>query len=78
MSQTWKDSANQSPHRTVLEVTKNDDGTYEVVFNEQVVGTHIPEGWLDDELCAKHGFCGEELVSIKHQLQERRRAVVIL
>lgn len=50
MSQTWKDSARQSTHRIALEVTKNDDGTYEIVLNEEVVGCRIPEGWLDEEL----------------------------
>jgi hypothetical protein len=44
MSQTWKDSARQSTQRTVLEVSKNDDGTYEIVFNEEVVGSRIPGG----------------------------------
>jgi len=78
MSQTWKDSARQSTHRTVLEVATNGDGTYEIIFNENVIGTRIPEGWLEDELCAKRGFCGGELASIKRQLEECGRAVVIL
>lgn len=42
MSQTWKDSARQSTHRTVLEVTKGEDGTYDIVFNEEVVGSRTP------------------------------------
>ncbi len=78
MSQTWKDSARQSTFRTVLEVVTNDDGTFEIVFNGKVVGNRIPEGWLDEELCARLGFCGEELASIKGQLKECGRAVVIL
>jgi hypothetical protein len=78
MSQTRKDSARQSTHRIVLEVAANDDGTFEITFNEKVVGRRIPEKWLDDELCAKRGFCGEELASIKRQLSECGRAVVIL
>ena len=78
MTQTWKDSELQSTHRTVLEVTKNDDGAYRIVFNVEVIGSSIPEEWLEEELCAKRGFCGEELVSIKRQLQEFGRAVVIL
>jgi hypothetical protein len=78
LSQTRKDSARQSTHRTVLEGTKNDEGTYEIVFNEEVVGSRIPEGWLEHELCAKRGFCGEELISIKRQLEESGKAVVIL
>jgi len=78
MSQTRKDSARQSTNRIVLEVAANGDGTFEITFNEKVVGRHIPERWLDDELCAKRGFCGEELASIKRQLGECGRAVVIL
>ena len=78
MSETWKDSARQSTHRTVLEVATNGDGTYEIIFNEKVVRSRILERWLDDELCAKRGFCGEELASIKRQLDESSRAVVIL
>lgn len=65
MSQTWKDSARQSSHRIVLKVETNHDGTYEIILNEKVVGRRIPERWLDQELCAKRGFCGEELAEIK-------------
>ena len=78
MSQTWKDSARQSTHRTVLEFTKNNDGTHDIVFNKEIVGSRIPEGWLDEELCAKRGFCGEELVRIKRQLGMSGRAVIVL
>jgi hypothetical protein len=78
MSETSKDAARQSTHRTVLEVATNGDGPYDIIFNEEVVGSHIPERWLDDELCAKRGFCGEELASIKRQLGECGRAVVML
>jgi hypothetical protein len=77
MSQTWKDSKRQSTHRAALEVATNLDGTYEIIFNEKVVGSRISERWLDDEL-SKTGFCGEELASIKRQLDECGRAVVIL
>jgi hypothetical protein len=78
MSQTRKDSARQFRHRIVLEVATNGDDTYEITFNDKVVGSRIPERWLDDELCAKRGFCGEEPASIKRQLGECGRAVVIL
>jgi hypothetical protein len=78
MTQTWKDAQKQSTHRIVLEVSANGDGTFEITFNEKVVGRCIPEEWLDDEICAKRGFCGEELASIKRQLGECGRAVVVL
>ena len=78
MSQTWKDSARKSTHRIVLKVATNDDGTYEIILNEEFVARRIPEKWLDDELCAKRGFCGEELAEIKRQLRDRGQAVLSL
>jgi hypothetical protein len=78
MSQTRKDSARKSTHRIVLKVATNDDGTYEIILNEEVVARRIPEKWLDDELCAKRGFCGEELAEIKCQLRDRGQAVLNL
>ncbi len=76
MGQTWKDSARNSSHQIVLEVAANIDGTYEITVNGEVVGKLISERWLDDELCAKRGFCGEELIDIKRQLRERGKAVL--
>ena len=78
MSRTRKDAARRSTQRVVLEVATNADGTFAITFNGEVVGSRIPGRWLDDELCAKRGFCGEELASIKRQLVERGRAVVTL
>jgi hypothetical protein len=78
MSQTWKDSTRKSAHRMALEVTRNNNDTYEILFNGEIVGSCTPEAWLDEELCAKRGFCGEELLSIKRQLQEFGRAVIVL
>jgi hypothetical protein len=49
-----------------------------MVFNKEIVGSRIPEGWLDEELCAKCRFCGEELVRIKRQLGMSGRAVIVL
>ncbi len=43
MSQARKDSARQSTHRVVLEVTKDEEGTYQIVFNGAVVGSRISE-----------------------------------
>jgi len=76
MSQTWKDSARKSTDRIVLKVATNDDGTYEISVNDEVVAKRIAERWLDEELCAKRGFCGEELAEIKRELRERSKAVL--
>jgi hypothetical protein len=75
MGRTRKDTARQATYRTELVVFSNTDGTYEISLNGVVVGSHIPEKWLDDELCSKRGFCGEELEEIKRQLREGNKAV---
>jgi hypothetical protein len=75
MSQTWKDSGRLSMNRLILKVAMNDDGTYQINLNEEVVGNRIPEKWLDDELCGKRGFCGEELAEIKRQLRDGGTAI---
>ena len=78
MTRTRKDSARKPTQRIVLEVAANGDGTFAITFNGEVAGSRIPERWLDAELCAKRGFCGEELASIRRQLVERGRAFVTL
>lgn len=78
MSQTWKDSGQKSPDRIILKVGANHDGTYEITVNDAVVGTQIAENWLEEELCAKRGFCGEELAEIRRQLRESGKAVLTL
>ena len=74
MGKTRKDTARQATYRIAITVSLNPDGTYEINSD----GSHIPEQWLADELCAKRGFCGEELASIMRQLQEHGRAEIIL
>jgi hypothetical protein len=78
VGRTRKDTARQETYRTELLVSLNTDGTYEITQNGALVATHIPEEWLDDELCSKRGFCGEELASIKRQLEEHSRAEMIV
>ena len=78
MGRTRKDTARQATYRTELVVLSNVDGTYEITLNGVLVRSHVPEEWLDDELCPKWGFCGEELASIKRQLEEHGRAQMIV
>jgi hypothetical protein len=76
LSKTRKDSAKGRSYRVELSVVKNPDGTFEVVFNGEQVGTGVPEKWLDTELCTKYGFCGEEYEDILRQLNESGRAAL--
>ena len=76
MSQSWKHSGRKSTDRIVLKVGTNNDGTYEITVNDEVVGRRIAEQWLDEELCSKRGFCGEGLAEIRRQLRESGEAVL--
>ena len=78
MSQTSKDSGRQSTNRLVLKVSINDDGTYQIEVNEEVVGNRVFARWLDDELCGKRGFCGEDLAEIKRKLLDGGKAIFTL
>jgi hypothetical protein len=68
VSRTRKDS-NQAT-KTVLELVKRDDGTFDLLLNSKLDRSHIAERWLPDELCVRFGFCGQEYDSI---LREAKR-----
>lgn len=78
MGRTYKDSRGKRTRTIVLEVLKNDDGTYEIWFNQALVGSRVPERWLEHELCVRYGFCGEEYKDIVHQLEGSGKANVVL
>jgi len=62
MARTHKDSKGIA--KSVLELTKREDGTFDLFLNHKLDRSRIPERWLEEELCARFGFCGEEYLSI--------------
>jgi hypothetical protein len=62
----------------VLEVLKNDDGTYEVFSKGELVRSRVQERWLNEELCVGYGFCGDEYDAILRQLNDCGKATVAL
>jgi len=75
LGRTHKDERAKKTVTNILEVLKNDDGTYEVLFKGELVRSRVPERWLNQELCARYGFCGEEYDAIIRQLNDSGRAV---
>ena len=71
MSRTRKDS-NQTVN-TVLEVVRTDNGTFDLFLNGKLDRKHILEKWLNEELCVRFGFCGEEYDSILNELTQHGR-----
>ena len=78
MSDTHKDSRRLTTRKMIIEVVANGDDTFEVMLNERLVGHRVPERWLDDEVCGKYGFCGEEFLEIKRQLADSGHATLIV
>jgi hypothetical protein len=50
-----------------------DDGTFDLFMNGKLDRQRIPEDELNEQLCVRFGFCGEEYDSILHALAENGR-----
>lgn len=74
MSRTGKDSSQS--RKTVLELVKRDDGTFDLFLNGRLDRTHVAEKWLPDELCVRFGFCGEEYDAILHDAKQDGRTMI--
>ena len=59
------------------EVIANEDGSFALLRQGQLLHGSIPDRWLEEEL-AKYGFCGQEYRDIRQQLKARGRATVPL
>lgn len=75
MAKSFKDSARgKAPSKLNIEVVATGDGTFEIILNQKTVATRVEERWLNDELCGKYGFCGDEFDVIKRQLAQSGKA----
>ncbi|HEV2398589.1 MAG TPA: hypothetical protein VGS27_16715 [Candidatus Sulfotelmatobacter sp.] len=75
MSRTRKDS--KQTGNTVLEIVRRSNGTFDLFLNGRLDREGIEEEWLNQELCVRFGFCGEEYDSIIDELtkNESKRLV---
>jgi hypothetical protein len=71
VSRTRKDSRKVT--NRVLEVVRRDDGTFDLFMIGKLDRERIPKDGLDEQLCVRFGFCGEEYGSILHELAENGR-----
>jgi hypothetical protein len=72
MPKTWKDAR---LHDRKLEVLRSVDGTHEVIFDGEIVGSMIPEQYLSEIVCARYGFCGKEFEELVNDLKNFGRVV---
>jgi hypothetical protein len=60
--------------KTVLEVVKSVDGTFELYVDRKLDRSNISERYLVDELCVRFGYCGQEFETIMKKIAENGRA----
>ena len=75
MGKTWKDSKKTA--KSILEVVKRVDGTFDIFWDGKLRRKSIPERWLPQELCGGFGFCGEEYDSILRAVNQNGKAKVV-
>ena len=71
MSRTRKDS--RSTKETIIQVTKRDDGTFDLFVNRRLDHGGIEEKWLGNILCERFGYCANEFESILSELNKSGR-----
>ena len=74
MSRTRKDS-NQT-RNTILELVRTKDGTFDLFLNSNLDRSSVPEQYLNNELCVRFGFCGEEYDTILREAKQKGRVEV--
>jgi hypothetical protein len=76
VSRTRKDSGQIS--NTVLELVMKVEGSFDLFLNGKLDRTSIPKRWLNEELCVRFGFCGEEYDAIVLETTTKGRATRVL
>lgn len=77
MSRTRKDSLT-SPVRRELEIVKNDDHTFDLFSDGKQTHAAISERLLNEELCVRYGYCGQEFNSIVEEVNLKGRKTLYL
>ncbi len=65
-------------NQNVWEFIRNEDGTFAVLHNGKRMCDGIPENWFDAQICQHYGFCGQEVVEIRRQIEAGGKAVLVL
>lgn len=63
--------------KTVWEIIKKEDGTFDLFRTGELLHGSIPEKWLADQL-EQYGFCGQEYAEIRLQLDQAGFAKIVL
>lgn len=78
VGRTLKDSQRKKTTGTAIVVSRRNDGTFDLVVNEKLVRSSIPEIYLEEELSLRFGLCGEECASIVHEIERQGRTTITL
>ncbi len=54
----------------IWEFIRNEDGTFAVFRNGQLLRQSIPEKWFYRQICVEYGFCGPECEDIRIEISK--------
>jgi hypothetical protein len=74
VSRTRKDAS--QTRNTILELVRSKNGTFDLFLNNNLDRSSVPEQYLNNELCVRLGFCGEEYDTILREVKQKGRAVI--
>jgi hypothetical protein len=61
----------------IWEIVRREDGSFDMFHKGALVHSAIPDRWLEDQV-GEHGFCGQEYLNIRRQLDESGKATISL
>jgi hypothetical protein len=64
--------------RTIWEFVKREDGTYAVFRQHRLLKENIPENWFFQQICTDYGFCGEEEIEIRREIEKSGKCTLVL
>ena len=76
MSRSRSDSTENA--RTVVDVVRVHDGTFNLFLNARLERSRVSEASLSEEICVRFGFCGAENRSIFRAVHKHGRKTILL
>jgi hypothetical protein len=60
----------------LIEIVKRADGTFDVLVNGEMTDTNVAGAWIEETLCTRYGFCGDEGRAILREAADNGRATI--
>jgi hypothetical protein len=59
-----------------LEIVRRADGSFDVFLNRDLTESGVSGAWIEDTLCTRYGFCGDEGRAIFREGMDNGRGTI--